>query len=325
MKVLVVIPGEEHGTSMIFAKKQVEDLKELGIRVSTFFLRSRTSPKAILSESKRLKKLIAEVKPDLVHCHYGTMTSLLTVMSTSVPAVVTFHGSDLNKASDISELRSFLGRLFSQLSALKASRIIVVNQRMVNRLWWSKSKALVLPMGIDTDTFVELDRNECKRKLGLDITKKYIFFNASNPLIKRLDIAEKTEAEVKKLIPEAELLMLKGGTDPALVPVYLNACSCLLMCSDSEGSPMVVKEALSCNIPVVSSDVGDVKERIDGVKNSFIVDRDPASLANAIVGIIRSDERSDGRKKIEEFSSKIISLKLKQIYEDVLKNKSGVK
>ena len=67
----------------------------------------------------------------------------------------------------------------------------------------------------------------------------------------------------------AELLEFYGYTREQ-VPLLYNAVDCGLLTSFTEGSPQFVKEAIACGCPVVSTDVGDAAEVIDGVKNSFI-------------------------------------------------------
>ena len=59
--------------------------------------------------------------------------------------------------------------------------------------------------------------------------------------------------------------------DHNLIPFYMNACDILLiMAFIGEGSPTMIKEAMACNLPIVSKDVGDVKEKIQGLENCFI-------------------------------------------------------
>ena len=56
-----------------------------------------------------------------------------------------------------------------------------------------------------------------------------------------------------------------AACEPARVPDLMNAADCLLVTSDAEGSPTMVQEALATNLPVVSVDVGDIAERLEGV------------------------------------------------------------
>jgi len=86
----------------------------------------------------------------------------------------------------------------------------------------------------------------------------------------------------------------------------MNAADCLLVTSDAEGSPTVVQEALASNLPVVSVDVGDIPERLEGVTCSRIVARDPSALAQAVAELLDAPRRSDGRRKAGDFCSRRI-------------------
>jgi glycosyltransferase involved in cell wall biosynthesis len=94
----------------------------------------------------------------------------------------------------------------------------------------------------------------------------------------------------------------------------MNAADCLLLTSDAEGSPTVIQEALACNLPVVSVDAGDTAERLHGVHRARIVDRNPQTIALALVDLLSSPGRSDGRKKLGEFSARRIAHELRLIY-----------
>src|SRR5437016_8731068 len=120
LRVLAVVPGDGQGSSFIFVRRQLASLTDVGVNVRTFFVGSRISPVGIAKEWGRLRREICQFRPDLVHAHYGTVTSLVCAMATSVPLVITFRGNDLGDDPDIGLLRSRLGQVLSQISCLKA-------------------------------------------------------------------------------------------------------------------------------------------------------------------------------------------------------------
>jgi glycosyltransferase involved in cell wall biosynthesis len=103
------------------------------------------------------------------------------------------------------------------------------------------------------------------------------------------------------------------------IPVYMNACNALLFVSMYEGSPNVVKEALACNLPVVSVSVGDVPERLAGISGCVVsADDDPNTLARAIEQVLRSDRRVDGRASVSELNEELLARRMIQIYESAI-------
>jgi teichuronic acid biosynthesis glycosyltransferase TuaC len=99
---------------------------------------------------------------------------------------------------------------------------------------------------------------------------------------------------------------------------YMNAADCLLLTSDYEGSPTVIKEALACGLPIVSVDVGDVRDRLKGVSPSRIVGRDPVEIAAALESVLSLGERSNGPSLVSEVSDKKIAWKIRSVYERIL-------
>src|SRR5207248_2675126 len=77
---------------------------------------------------------------------------------------------------------------------------------------------------------------------------------------------------------------------------WMNAADVLLLTSISEGSPTVVKEAMACNLPVVTVPVGDVRERLAGVAHCHVVEPGPEPLADALENVLSSGARSNGRQ-----------------------------
>src|SRR5207302_2384469 len=105
------------------------------------------------------------------------------------------------------------------------------------------------------------------------LDRRLILFAASpkNP-VKRYPLAESAVARLDRRY-RAELVVA-AGIAPDKMPLYMNACDALLVTSTHEGSPNVVKEALACNLPVVSADVGDVADRISKIEGCALCDSD---------------------------------------------------
>lgn len=313
---LAVIPESPHTASMIFVKRQVAWLQGAGIQCESFLLASRTSPRLLFREWKRLRRAIEEFQPDFVHAQFGTMTSFLTVLSTARPVIISFRGGDLNPYKSRFQLRQRVGRLLSQLSSVRATRIICVSTQVKERLWWGKDRVTVIPSGVDTAIFRPRPREAARHDLGWEQNERVVLFNAgTDPVSKRLDLAISAVEEARAACGEIRLHVLDGKVSPGLIPVVMNAADCLLLTSDWEGSPNVVKEAMACNLPVVAVDVGDVRERLAWVEPSRIVTRESRDIARGIAEILELGKRSDGCRAIGELTVEVISSRLASVYE----------
>jgi teichuronic acid biosynthesis glycosyltransferase TuaC len=321
LRVLFVIPGDGQGSSMIFTRRQAKSLIAEGVDVECFYLRSRTSPATLLAEFLRFRSVRARLKPAVVHAHFGTITALFAAFGCGLgPLMITFRGTDLNPAPS-GGARAAAGRVVSQFAALRASSIVCVSRQLRSRLWWRKHRVIVIPSGVDSAQFRPLDRAEARRRLGWPLQDRVVLFNSGHDARnKRLDLAEAAFALARLTLPDLRLEILRGDTDPESIPLRMNASDCLLVASDSEGSPTVVQEALACGLPIVSVPVGDIEERLRQVSHTRIVPRDAACLAQAIVELTQAPLRTNGRSKINEISLEFIAGQLKNLYETVARS-----
>jgi teichuronic acid biosynthesis glycosyltransferase TuaC len=314
IRVLAVIPASSAQASMIFVRRQVASLQQAGVVCETFFLASRTSPWILMEESRRLRRMAKSFRADLLHAHYGTVTAFLCAVSVPFPLVVTYRGSDLNPSPSLSWARGFIGRLLSQLAALRARKIICVSAQLRERLWWRKHRAAVIPSGVDTALFFPYPRNEARAKLGWGSWERVVLFNAGDRKLKRLDLAQAAVEVATPICGKIRLVVLDGDVAAETIPLMMAAADCLLLTSDWEGSPNVVKEAMACNLPVVTVDAGDVRARLEGVSPSRIVDRDPEEIAKALAEILIQGKRSNGSSRIGELSEPSVARRIISIY-----------
>jgi len=315
IKVLAVVPGPDDWQAA-FVRRQMASMQDLGCIVELFFLCSRTNGPKLLRERRRLRARIREFGPDLIHAHFGTMTAFFAVTATRVPVVVTFRGSDLNPSGpDDGKLRLAFGHFLSQISGFLASRIICVSEEVRSRVWLSKSKATIIPTGVDLGLFRPVPQQLARRKLGWNLDGRVVLFSAGLAYRnKGGDLVQQAVAIARTLVGNVALEVMDGHTEPDDVCLVMNAADCLVFASRYEGSPNVVKEAIACDLPVVTVDVGDVRDRLAGVEPSAIVPRDPEAMGKALAKILKSRSRSNGHQMIQTLSLEAVAVKILEVY-----------
>lgn len=152
------------------------------------------------------------------------------------------------------------GVLASHSLAKRASGIIVKSKNLRNTLpgTLDRSKVRIIPKGVNFDLFKPLDRGACRSRLGWDKDRFHVLFpvNLGDPR-KRLDMVLAAVEAANRSGIQAELHQLQRIPHHE-VSIWLNASDVVLLTSLDEGSPNIIKEALACDLAVVSVDVGDV-------------------------------------------------------------------
>lgn len=323
IRILSVIPTNDEGgkekSLFVFAKREVDVLEGRGVDIRSFFLRSRTSPKILFLEWQRFRRELKSFQPDIIHAHFGTMTAFFCALNFGYPLIITFRGSDLNPQPSVPFFKMIFGRLLSQIAAFRSARIVCVSEQLRQRLWVGKNRTSVIPSGVNLEIFKPIPRKEARAKLGWGLDEKIVLFNAGRfPAVKRLDLAQKSVDEAVTLCGPIRFVVLDGFVDPDQVPLMMGGSDCLIVTSDFEGSPTIVQEAMACDLPVVSVDVGDVSERLAQVSPSRIVDRDPVELGHALKDIILMGKRSNGYEAAKKLDVKKNAEKLLSIYKSVI-------
>ena len=299
MKMLIVARYKERGFAP-FVTEQVEALEKVGIECRYFPMRSK-GIWGYLRQLPELKQTIREYNPDVVHAHYG-LCGLFANLQRKIPVVTTYHGSDINETS----VRQ-LSKLVIRLSAYN----IFVSQKCID-LARPKEKYALIPCGINLEDFKEVEKTEAREMMGLKPDGKYaLFAGAFDNAIKNVSLA----MAAASMLPDVELLELKGY-NRYQVALLMQAVDTLLMTSLSEGSPQVIKEALASGCPIVSVDVGDVKERVSGVDGCYVVDGKVEDVATALKKALAFGKKNHGRDTImrDGLTNDAIASRLKEIY-----------
>jgi glycosyltransferase involved in cell wall biosynthesis len=194
--------------------------------------------------------------------------------------------------------------------------VIVTSRRVLEDL--GAPEASVIPPGIDLDRFRPGDRMEARRQLGLPLERELVLFVGRSEWDKRLHDMYATLDLLQAHRPEAELVVVSGQPH-GVVPTYMNACDALLLISTYEGSPMVVKEALACNLPVVASDVGDVAQMIGDVLGCALCDGTPADAARKLGQVLGQGRLTRGREAVAALSLDQSARQVSAVYSRVAK------
>lgn len=303
--------------SGIFVDRQIDSLKNAGIEISTFDIGTSHSPFKVFKKWLDLRRKVKEVDPHIIHGQYGSIVGLLSVFS-GRSAVVSFCGHDLLTGSSVSPVRMYLGFLCSNLAALWAVGLICKSEQLRGALWWRKSQAVIIPNGVDLDLFSPGCQEEARNELGWGLQQRIVIINVgSNPVRKGLPLAEEAMKIAQARVPDAELCVI-SNVEPHKMVLYYRAADALVCTSKHEGSPNVVKEALACNLPVVSIPVGDVPLRLTGVHPSVIVEIDPLAIGEALSEVLLNRTRSNGREQVRALSLDKIAQQVMEVYRSVL-------
>lgn len=308
MKVLVVASYNK-GRFAPFILEQAEALKHNGCEIAFFGLQGK-GIKGYLKNLSSLKKENKEFKPDVIHAHYG-LSGLFANMQRRIPVVTTYHGSDIN---DKSVLR------FSRMAICLSAWNVFVSTKTLE-IAKPKKKYSLIPCGIDLSDLQLTEKSAARQKVNLSAEKKYVLFaGAFDNKVKNAPLAKEAVSLLRD--NNVELLELKGYSRDE-VTLLMCAADAFLMTSFTEGSPQVVKEALACGCPIVSVDVGDVKERTQGVEGCYVAKtREPQELAELLRNAMTFERKTKGRERIlaDGLDNCQVAAKLTDIYQIIQKS-----
>lgn len=132
------------------------------------------------------------------------------------------------------------------------------------------------------------------------------------------ELREHLESWISQMDCAPSVVML-GQVSPKVIAKMISGAKVLLLTSHHEASPTVIKEALSCGIPVVSTPVGDVAGIIDNGVTGRIVEPYSNIFANAITDVLAWDTPKEeiattAHERLERCSPAIVADEYLTIY-----------
>jgi teichuronic acid biosynthesis glycosyltransferase TuaC len=311
MKILIVCSGNAENFDFkkhqAFIFDQVEAVKQIdpAIAFDYFFV----TKKGIYGYLSCLGDLINQLRENRYHCVHAhvAMSGLLANLQRQVPVVTTFHGSDIN----FPKLR-----MVSLIVELLSRKTIYISHQLVKKtVYAGKTKRAVIPCGVDFDLFMPRPKQQSRQQLGLLDHKKYILFSSGfDNAVKNYPLARAAVGLLQD--KTVELLELKNYTREE-VAILFTAVDVALMTSHSEGSPQFVKEALACNCPVVSTNVGDVEVVMGNIAGCYITSYDAADVAAKIHKVLTDTEPVLSRAHIRRFDNRLIARQIREVYHQI--------
>jgi glycosyltransferase involved in cell wall biosynthesis len=326
MRVLVVTnqwPRPDRPISGAMVVRQVDSLRQVDLEPTVLSIDGR-SARAYLRAARSLFAMNFRRRVyDVVHAHTGH-SGILAGLQLRVPVVCSYVGYDLDPISEREPVRRRVERTVFRWLSILVSVPIVKSRRSLERLPTSaRRRATVLPNGVDRRLFRPMPRERARSILGWEEGPVVLFAGQRWREVKRFALAEAAVAEARKRDPSIRLEVAEQEP-PDDMPAWMNGADVLLLTSVSEGSPNVVKEAMACDLPVVSVDVGDVTEVVAGTQNCYVCPADAAALGDAILRVLAArPERSDGRERTQHLDEREIAHRLRTVYETAMTRGPG--
>lgn len=310
MKVLLVTnmyPTDEDPSFGTFVRDQVETLRARGVEIDVLFVNGRANRFNYLKGVWQMRSMISRGDYDLVHGHY-VYSGFIARLQRRVPVIVTFHGEPIKHEA-----------LLSRLLAPRVDACTVTSEQHKKHLRYDRAR--VVPCGVDLQMFKPMPQAEARAALGWNVHRKVMTYIGAHRPEKRVEIV-KAAYEILRTEHRDLDLSLPHGLPHDQIPLYMNAADVLVLASDYEGSPMVIKEAMACNLPIVSTPVGDVPEVIGGTEGCFICEQTAEDVAAKVELALAFGRRTNGRDAVGHLQTSCEVDRVLEMYNDVLSRRS---
>ena len=258
----------------------ISNLNIMGFQPSRYIFK-----KAI---SKVLKKI--KVKPNVIYGHFwrNAICAYEYAYKNSIPLFVATGESTI-------ELNDLSGKVDD--FAKYVSGVICVStknkEESIEKGLTIPEKCIVIPNAINPSVFKKTDKQECRRKLGID-ADRYISitvgaFTHRKGILRVSSAIDKISDDVYSIfighgpdVPKCKNILFCGRIDNKDLPLYLNAADVFVLPTLHEGCCNAIIEALACGLPVISSDLSFNWDILDNTNSILIDPNDVDGIATAI-------------------------------------------
>ena len=276
-------------------------------------------------------------KPNLIHVHVLTRLGVIAWIQKilhKTPYIITEHWSRYLPGNDFS---GFLRKTACKLVVRNAKTVTTVTENLataMNNHGLKNDNYVVLPNVVNLDMFhiSEKNNNPCKIihiSCFEDKSKNISGLLESLKIIddKGIDfqctlIGEGMDLDLmKEKAKELQLInkvSFTGLLQGQALADELSSGDFLVLSSNYENMPVVILEALASGLPVVSTNVGGIKEMIDDTKGILVEPRNKEALAEAMIKMIETHKNYDANylrnSVIEKYGYESVGRFLDSIY-----------
>lgn len=335
---LAGVPGEREGD--MSQLRPVAGVRPVALRT----LRRELSPADDVRSLIRLFRWFRAERPDVVHTHLAKAGALgrLAARAAGVPVVVhTFHGNVLSGYFGATTSRAFTS--IERALAAASDRVIAISPSQARELaarGIGRGKVEVIPLGFDLRPFREARAGGHRDRIPGE--GPVVGIVARLVPIKRVDLFIEAARRVGERVPAARFLVvgdgpLRGELERAAAGSGLGArlrftgwegdvaavyadLDVLVCCSDNEGTPVSVIEAMAAGTPVVATSVGGVPDVVREDEGRLVPRGDGAALAEAILDLLadpsaRAASGRRGRERVlREHDAGVLVARIEDLY-----------
>ena len=305
--------------------------------------------------------VVIKYRADIIHAYWvvpGGLIAMAAGLMTNRPVIATAAGSDLNIAS-----RNKIYKILIRLTLKGIDKLIAVSGAMKNlslSMGLCEQKVVVFPgpVGIDIDLYKNSNPSFMPDNFLNDNTRKnrQILYVGNLTYPKRVDTILRAMKIVAENINDVHLIIagdgnqrteladlaedlgikdkviFKGAVPHDKIAEYMHHAYAFVHCSENEGLPVAIMEAMASGLPVIGSQVGGIPELISDNETGYILHYDDyRSYADKIIVLLKNNTLRNqmgkkGRKfAIQNFNKKDIIIKNIEVYKSVMTEKTEYK
>ena len=289
-----------------------------------FFVMNRR-PGIDLKLMWQLGRLFRREKVQVIHTHHFNQLfySLPAAKLLGIRVIHTEHSVEAYKKRHLRWALRLMSLLCHRVTAIGTDGENILR----DKVGISPRRLQVIRAAVDLERF-QVDRKAARESLGLKADEQVAVIVARLYPEKNHPLLLEAFAQVKQKLPQARLLVVGDGVQQQLIeqtiarlglgeqvrllgvrrdiPLILAASDVAVLCSDREGLPIAVLEAMAARLPVVATSVGDMHRVVhDGESGLLVPPGDAARLAQALLDLLENRDRASqmgqaARKLVEQ-------------------------